>query len=141
MIRRSCATYTNYLQSHSSHIDILRDNFIYDYSYTYTILSHLSISGDLWYASLLTMAVTILSWEAVSLLIKLQAILSNTTFYGQYKKYQARAGVSGDVHKTLECITITDTKISSRVMVRMTPKSTFIHGVTIWFEQLDFLPQ
>ena len=25
----SCATYTNYLQSHSSHIDILRDNCIY----------------------------------------------------------------------------------------------------------------
>ena len=28
------------LQSHSSHIDILRDNSIYDYSYTYNILSH-----------------------------------------------------------------------------------------------------
>ena len=28
--------------SHSSCIDILRENFIYDYSYTYNTLSHLS---------------------------------------------------------------------------------------------------
>ena len=34
------------LQSHSSHIDILKDNSTYDYSYTYNILSLLSISGD-----------------------------------------------------------------------------------------------
>ena len=35
----------NYI-GHSSHIDILRDNPIDDQSYTYKILSHLSISGD-----------------------------------------------------------------------------------------------
>ena len=41
----SYAIYTNYLQGHSSHIDILRDNSIYDHSYTYNVLSHLFISG------------------------------------------------------------------------------------------------
>ena len=61
----------NYKVIRSSHIDILRNNSIFDYSYTYNILSHLSISGDCRYASLLTMAVTMLLWEAVTLLIKL----------------------------------------------------------------------
>ena len=32
-------------------------------------------------------------------------------------KCQTRAGVSGDVHKTLECVTITDSKFSDRVLV------------------------
>ena len=45
------AIYTNYLHGYSSHIDILRDNSIDDQSYTYNILSHLSITGDWWYAS------------------------------------------------------------------------------------------
>ena len=31
-------------------------------------------------------------------------------------KYQTRAGVSGDVNKTLECVTITDSKCSKRVL-------------------------
>ena len=42
-----------------------------EHSYTYNILSHLSISGDWWYATLLKMAVTILLGEATTLLIKL----------------------------------------------------------------------
>ena len=33
-----------YIQSHSSHIDILKDNSTYHYSNTYNILSQLSIS-------------------------------------------------------------------------------------------------
>ena len=30
-----------------------------------------------------------------------------------YRKYQTRAGVSGNVNKTLECVTITDSKFSN----------------------------
>ena len=33
-----------------------------------------------------------------------------------HRKCQTRAGVSGDVHKTLECATITDGKFSNRVL-------------------------
>ena len=51
----------------------------FDYSYSYNILSHVFISGDCRYALLLTMAVTILLGEAVTLLIKLEADLRNTT--------------------------------------------------------------
>ena len=50
---------------------VLRDNYIYDYSYTYNILSHLFIGGYCRYASLLTIVVTILWGEVVTLLIKL----------------------------------------------------------------------
>ena len=31
-------------------------------------------------------------------------------------KSQTRAGVSGDINKTLECVTITDSKLSNRVL-------------------------
>ena len=55
-----------------------------------------------------------------------------------HRKCQTRAGVSGDVKKTLECVTITDSKFSNRVLVWMTPKSTTINWVTIWLDQLDF---
>ena len=48
-----------------------------------------------------------------------------------HRKCQTLAGVSGDVKKTLECVTIADSKFSNRVLVRMTPKSTSINGVTI----------
>ena len=34
-----------------------------------------------------------------------------------HRKCQTRAGVSGDVNKTLECVTITDSKFSNRVLV------------------------
>ena len=33
-----------------------------------------------------------------------------------HRKCQTRAGVSGDVNKTLECVTITDSKFSNRVL-------------------------
>ena len=33
------------------------------------------------------------------------------------RKCQTRAGVSGDVYKTLECVTTTDRKFSNRVLV------------------------
>ena len=33
------------------------------------------------------------------------------------RKCQTRAGVSGDVYKTLECVTKTDRKFSNRVLV------------------------
>ena len=33
-----------------------------------------------------------------------------------HRKCQTRAGVSGDVNKTLECVTITDSKLSNRVL-------------------------
>ena len=32
------------------------------------------------------------------------------------RKCQTRAGVSGDINKTLECVTITDSKLSNRVL-------------------------
>ena len=31
------------------------------------------------------------------------------------RKCQTRSGVSGDINKTLECVTITDSKLSNRV--------------------------
>ena len=34
-----------------------------------------------------------------------------------HRKCQTRAGVCGDVNKTLECVTITDCKFSNRVLV------------------------
>ena len=33
-----------------------------------------------------------------------------------HRKCQTRAGVSGDVNKTLECVTITDSRLSNRVL-------------------------
>ena len=33
-----------------------------------------------------------------------------------HRKCLTRAGVSGDVNKTLECVTITDSKLSNRVL-------------------------
>ena len=33
-----------------------------------------------------------------------------------HRKCQSRTGVSGDVNKTLECVTITDSKLSNRVL-------------------------
>ena len=33
-----------------------------------------------------------------------------------HSKCQTRAGVSGDINKTLECVTITDSKLSNRVL-------------------------
>ena len=33
-----------------------------------------------------------------------------------HRKYQTRAGVSGDVNKMLKCVTITDSKFSNRVL-------------------------
>ena len=33
-----------------------------------------------------------------------------------HRKCQTRAGVFGDVNKTLECVTITDSKLSNRVL-------------------------
>ena len=49
-------------------------------------------------------------------------------------KCQTQAGVSGDVYKTLECVTKTDSKFSNRVLVWMMPKSTLINGATIWLK-------
>ena len=48
------------------------------------------------------------------------------------RKYQTQAGVSGDVYKTLECVSKTDSKFSDRVLVWMTSKSTSINGETKW---------
>ena len=33
-----------------------------------------------------------------------------------HRKCHTRAGVSGDINKTLECVTITDSKLSNRVL-------------------------
>ena len=33
-----------------------------------------------------------------------------------HRKCQTRAGVSGDVNKALECVTLTDSKFSNRVL-------------------------
>ena len=55
-----------------------------------------------------------------------------------HRKCQTREGVSGDVNKMLECVTITDSMFSNRVLEWMTPKCTSINGVTIRLEQLNF---
>ena len=44
-----------------------------------------------------------------------------------HRKWQNRDGVSRDVNKTLECVTITNSKFLNRVMVWMTTKSTCIN--------------
>ena len=80
------------------------------------------------------MAATILSGEAFILLIKLYSnfaehLIDMVSYV--HRKCQTRAGVPGDVNKTPECVTITDSKLSNRVLECMTPKSTFINGVTI----------
>ena len=68
---------------------------------------------------------------------------NNTVFGGCYSPHQAvskfaehnivefiandsRAGVSGDVYKTLECVTKTDSKFSNRVL-RMNDAKEHIH--------------
>ena len=33
-----------------------------------------------------------------------------------HRRCQTRTGVSGDVNKTIECVTITDSKLSNRVL-------------------------
>ena len=86
------------------------------------------------------MAVKLLVEEAVTLLIKLQADLIDMVSC-VHSKCQTRTGVSGDVNKTLECVTITDSKFSNRVLVRMTPKNTSVNWVTIRLELLDFCPR
>ena len=66
------------------------------------------------------MAVTILLGEAITLLIKLQAKFAEhhiDIVSCVHRKCQTRAGVSGDVNKTRECVTITDSKFSNRVLV------------------------
>ena len=55
-----------------------------------------------------------------------------------HRKCQTRAGVSRDIIKSFDSVTITDSKFSNRVLVRMTPKSTSINYVTTWLEQFDF---
>ena len=84
-------------------------------------------------ASLLTMAVTILLGEAVTLLIKLYADLRNSTLIWSvaFIKYQTQAGLLGDINKSFECVTITDSKFPNKDLVRMMPKSTSRNWVTI----------
>ena len=53
-------------------------------------------------------------------------------------KCQTRAGLSGDINKSFEGVTITDTKFSKRVLMCVTPKSTWINWVTVWLERFDF---
>ena len=55
-------------------------------------------------------------------------------------KCQSWDGVSGDINKPFECITITDSKFSNRILVCMMPKSTSINWVTIWTWTIWFLP-
>ena len=38
-----------------------------------------------------------------------------------HRKCQTRAGVPRDINMSFECVTITDSEFSNRVMVRMTP--------------------
>ena len=55
-----------------------------------------------------------------------------------HRKCQTLVAVSGDVNKTLECVTITDSKFSNWVLEWITPKFTSISGVTIRLEQLNY---
>ena len=49
-------------------------------------------------------------------------------------KCQTRAGVSEDINKSFECVTITDSKIANRVLT----KSTSLKWVPMRLEQFDF---
>ena len=105
------------------------------------ILTHLSISADCWYWSLLIMACNNTVWgscysahQAVRRFAEHHIDMVSCV----HRKCQTRAGVSGDINKSLEHVPITDSKFSNRVLVRMTPTSTSINFVTIWLEQLNY---
>ena len=67
---------------------------------------------------ILTMAVTILLGEVVTLLIKPYVDLCNTTsIWSVPFTCQTRAGVSGDINKSFECVTKTDSKFFNRVWI------------------------
>ena len=61
-------------------------------------------------------------------------------WYGQLRSSQMpySSWCIWNINKTLECFTITDSKLSNRVLEWLTPKSTSINSVTIWLKQLDF---
>ena len=63
------------------------------------------------------MAVTILLGKIVSLLIKLYTDFSIDMVSPVHRKYQVRAGVSMDINKPFECVTITDSKVSDEELV------------------------
>ena len=127
---------------HSSNIDILKDKDTSDYSYTYNIHTHLSINGDWWSVPLLKISVTILLLLFISCYSAHQAVnthIRQTTF--AHRKWPTGAGVSWDINNSFECVTITDSKFSNRVLVWMTTKSTTINCVgAIWLEHFECLP-
>ena len=131
--------------SYSSHLDILKDNPTYSYSYKYNVLSHLSITGDGWYASLHWQWQWQYCWKKLLLCSSSCKQICGTPHCYHidmvscaHRKCQTRAGVSGDVNKSFECVTITDSQFTNWVLVRMTPKSTSINWVTISLQQFDF---
>ena len=78
----------------------MRDNPIDDQSYTYNILSYLSISGDWWYASLLTNGSDntvggsyYSAHQAVGKFAEHHIDMVSCV----HRKCQTRAGVSGDI--------------------------------------------
>ena len=86
------------------------------------------------------MAVTILLGKLLLCSSNCKLICGTPHWYDQLRSctWQTRAGVSGDVNKTFECVTLTDSEFYNIVMLWVTPKSTSIKWVTIWIEQLDF---
>ena len=57
-----------------------------------------------------------------------------------HRKCQTRAGVSRNIIKSFEFVSVTDNKFYNRVMVWMTPKSKPINYTTIWLIINEFLP-
>ena len=108
----------NYKVIHHTYIDILRDNSIYDRSYTYNTLPLIhqwrlmiciaidngsnNIVGGRYYS-----AHHVVGKFAEHLIDMVSCV---------NRKCQTRAGVSGDVDKTLEYVILTDSKFSNRVL-------------------------
>ena len=98
----------------------MRDNSICVYSFTYNILSHLSISGDMISIAIDNSGNNTVGgcyFSAHQAVLKFTEHINDMVSY-VHRKCQIRSGVSGDVDKMLECVTITDNEVSNRVLER-----------------------
>ena len=116
--------------SHSSHLDILRDNLFLYISHTLPLIrqwrlmiyiaidngSNNTVGGSCYFAH-----------QAVSRFAEHHIDMISCV----HRRCQTRAFVSGDVNESFECVTITDSRVSYKVLVRMTPKNTSINCVII----------
>ena len=99
-------------QSHSSRLDILKDNSTYDYSYTMNILSLIHQWRLLIYITIDNGSNNTVGGSCYS------AHQDGSKFAehhidmvsGVHRKCQTRTGVLGNINKLFECVAITDSK-------------------------------